>query len=96
MLFNKITSLLLCHLHNHPETWYHILTKRIEKVILWTRKLACTSDYRTTVEQYIAIDTHELEDLLENYNVTHNGDIISGEQKRRLLDIATTLMWDKS
>ena len=79
---------------NEREPTYELLRAFSEYFNVSIDYLMCTSDYRTTVEQYIAIDTHELEELLENYNVTHNGDIISGEQKRRLLDIATTLMWD--
>ena len=79
---------------NEREPTYELLRAFAEYFNVSIDYLMCTSDYRTTVEQYIALDTHELGELLERYNVTHSGNIISSDQKRRILDIAATLLWN--
>lgn len=58
--------------------------------------LLCNSDERLTVENFVSQTSHELDYLLRTYEVTLQGKVISDEQKQRILDVTTAILWDKS
>lgn len=57
--------------------------------------MLCNSDEKLTVEEYRLLDTHSLNDLLANNTVTLAGVVLSDADKKRIIDIATVLCFDK-
>lgn len=55
--------------------------------------LLCRSDERLTVNDYLSTDSMELEKALADLNLTLNGEVISPEEKRRIYDVAFSLLW---
>jgi transcriptional regulator with XRE-family HTH domain len=55
--------------------------------------LLCRSDERLTVEEYLKADTMELKKALEDLTLTMNGEPISYREKKRIYDIAFSLLW---
>lgn len=57
--------------------------------------MLCNSNETLTVETYRALDTLDLSDVLANNPVTLAGVELSANDKKRVLDIATVLLFDK-
>ena len=57
--------------------------------------MLCNSDEKLTVEAYRHLDTLDLSDMLTNNSVTLAGVELSPEDKRRVIDIATVLLFDR-
>lgn len=57
--------------------------------------MLCNSNEKLTVEAYRALYTLDLSDVLANNSVTLAGVELSPADKRRVLDIATALLFDK-
>ena len=57
--------------------------------------ILCNSNEKLTTEQYQQITTLELSDTLHKHSITLGGVVLTEEDKRRVLDIATVLLFDK-
>ena len=57
--------------------------------------MLCNSDEKFTIEAYRQLDTIELNNILANYSVTLDGVELSAADKKRVLDIATVLLFDR-
>lgn len=57
--------------------------------------ILCLSDEKLTVEQYQQLTTFDLSDMLHKHSVTLAGAELTAEDKRRVLDIATVLLFDR-
>ena len=57
--------------------------------------MLCNSNELFTVEYYQQSAAFELSDLLYKHSITLEGAEITGTDKRRILDIATVLLFDK-
>ena len=55
--------------------------------------LLCRSDERLTVRDYLDSDSIELEKALGDLAMTFNGEKITADEKRRIYDIAFSLLW---
>lgn len=57
--------------------------------------MLCNSNEKLTVEAYRQLDTLDLSSTLSNNSVTLAGVELSAEDKKRIIDIATVLLFDK-
>lgn len=57
--------------------------------------ILCNSDEKLTVEAYRALDTLDLKETLFNNSVTLAGVELSKEDKKRVLDISTVLLFER-
>lgn len=57
--------------------------------------MLCNSDEKLTVEQYRLLKTLDLSDTLFKHSVTLAGVELTEAEKKRVLDIATVLLFDK-
>lgn len=57
--------------------------------------MLCNSDEKLTVEAYRQLDTLDLQETLSNNSVTLAGVELSLEDKRRVIDVCTVLLFDK-
>lgn len=57
--------------------------------------LLCRTDERMTVEDYRRIDEYELVDLMKKFQITLHGYELKDIDKRRVIDVAVGLMWDR-
>lgn len=57
--------------------------------------ILCLSNEKLTVEQYQQLTTLDLSETLHKHSVTLAGAELTAEEKRRVLDIATVLLFDR-
>ena len=57
--------------------------------------MLCHSDEKLTIEAYRALDTLDLQQTLANNSITLAGVELSPEEKRRVVDIAIVLCFDR-
>lgn len=57
--------------------------------------ILCRSNEKLTVEQYQQLTTFDLSDMLQKHSVTLAGAELTAEDKKRVLDIATVLLFDR-
>lgn len=57
--------------------------------------ILCNSDEKLTIEEYQQLTAFGLSDMLYKYSVSLCGAELTPEDKRRVLDIATALLFDK-
>lgn len=57
--------------------------------------ILCNSEEKLTLEAYRALDTIDLKEILANNSVTLAGVELSPEDKRRVIDIAIVLCFDR-
>ena len=78
---------------NEREPAYAILREFADFFGVSLDFLLCRSDERLTVNDYLRADEIELEKALKDLNLTLNGERISLLTKRRIYDIAYSLLW---
>lgn len=81
---------------NERQPAFHLLQAIANYFNVSIDYLLCNSDERLTVESFSTQTSYELDYLLRTYDVTLQGKEISDEQKQRILDVATAILWDKS
>ena len=57
--------------------------------------ILCNSDEKATVEEYRQLKTLDLSDTLFNHSVTLAGVELTEDDKKRILDISTVLLFDR-
>jgi transcriptional regulator with XRE-family HTH domain len=57
--------------------------------------MLCNSDEKLTVEQYQQLTTLDLSDTLYKHSITLAGVELTAEDKRRVIDVVTVLLFDK-
>ena len=78
---------------NEREPAYAILREFADYFGVSLDFLLCRSDERLTVEDYLKSDSIELEKALSDLNLTLDGEPIPYRKKRRIYDIAYSLLW---
>lgn len=57
--------------------------------------MLCNSDEKLTAEQYQKLTTLDLPDVLKKHSVTLAGVVLSDADKKRVVDIATVLLFER-
>lgn len=78
---------------NEREPAYAILREFADYFGVSLDYLLCRSDERLTVNDYLSSDAIELEKALVDLNLTLDGEPIPHRKRRRIYDIAYSLMW---
>lgn len=78
---------------NEREPAYAILCEFADFFGVSLDYLLCRSDERLTVKDYLTADNIELKKALEDLTLTMNGEPISYRDKKRIYDIAYSLLW---
>lgn len=78
---------------NEREPAYAILREFADFFGVSLDYLLCRSDERLTVNDYLQSDSVELKKALEDLTLTMNGEPIPNRKKRRIYDIAYSLLW---
>ena len=78
---------------NEREPAYAILREFADYFGVSLDYLLCRSDERLTVNDYLNSDSIELEKALSDLKLTMDGEPISYRNKRRIYDIAYSLLW---
>lgn len=78
---------------NEREPAYAILREFADYFGVSLDYLLCRSDERLTVNDYLNSDAIELKKALDDFPLTLNGAAITPEEKRRIYDIAYSLLW---
>lgn len=79
---------------NEREPTFHLLTAIANYFGVSIDYLLCNSDERLRVEDFASQTSHELDYLLRRYEITLNDKVIGDEQKQRILDVATAILWN--
>lgn len=78
---------------NEREPAYEILCEFADYFGVSLDYLLCRSNERLTVEDYLRSDSVELEKALSDLKLTFRGKEITIEEKRRIGDVAYSLLW---
>ncbi len=78
---------------NEREPAYAILREFADYFGVSLDFLLCRSDERLTVNDYLRADKIELKKALDDLALTFNGEEITAEEKRRIYDVAFSLLW---
>ena len=78
---------------NEREPAYAILREFADFFGVSLDYLLCRSDERLTVQDYLRADNIELKKALEDLSLTMNGEPISYRDKKRIYDVAFSLLW---
>lgn len=74
---------------------YELLHQYAEMFNVSIDYILCRSNEKLTVEQYQQLTTFDLSEMLHKHSVTLAGAELTAEDKRRVIDIATVLCFDK-
>lgn len=74
---------------------YELLYQYAEMFNVSIDYILCRSSEKLTVEQYQQLTTLDLSHTLQKHSVTLAGVELTAEDKRRIIDIATVLCFDK-
>lgn len=74
---------------------YELLNKYAQYFNVSIDYMLCNSQEKITVEQYQHLTTLELSDIFRKHSITLDGVELSETDKRRVLDIATVLLFDR-
>lgn len=74
---------------------YELLHKYAKYFNVSIDYMLCLSNEKLTVEQYQQLTTLDLSDMLQKHSITLAGKELTAEEKRRVLDIATVLLFDR-
>ena len=78
---------------NEREPAYAILREFADYFGVSLDFLLCRADERLSVSDYLRADKIELKKALDDLALTFNGEEITAEEKRRIYDVAFSLLW---
>lgn len=94
-LFNISTSAVGSYERCERQPTFELLHKYAKLFKVSIDYILCFSDERLTVEEYQQLTDFDLADMLQKYTVSLRGVELTPADKRRVLDVCTTILFDR-
>lgn len=94
-IFGISTSAVGSYERCERQPTFELLRQYADFFSVSTDWILCRSDERLTVEQYSSLDSFDLQELFEKNRITLSGSELTPDDKRRVIDIAVVLLFDR-